>query len=89
VERGQSGEAGQVQVPLLIGMDVRTARNTGHRAGVVVVSADVDGPPLGALTWPGVWMVIAQQPAAGAWVAHWDNVVIHFTELRDDERADG
>jgi len=34
-------------------------------------------------------MVIAQQPAAGAWVAHWDNVVIHFTELRDDERADG
>ena len=89
MERGDSGGAGQVQVPLLIGMDVRTARTTGHRAGVVVVSADVDGPPLGSLTWPGVWMVTAQRPVAGTWVSRWDNVVIHFRELRDDEGADG
>ena len=40
------GEAGQVEVPQLIGMVVADARQAGHQAGVVVVSADVDGPRL-------------------------------------------
>jgi hypothetical protein len=46
------GEADQVMVPMVVGMTVVDARQAGHRAGLVVVSADVDGPPLGALTWP-------------------------------------
>ena len=80
-------ETDQVQVPVLVGMVVREARNAGHQAGVVVVSADIDGPPLGSLTWPGVWIVTAQHPAAGAWVQRWDNVVIEFAELPGGEAA--
>jgi hypothetical protein len=81
--RGSSGggESGQVMVPMLVGMTVVDARQAGHRAGLVVVSADVDGPPLGALTWPGTWIVTTQQPAAGNWLARWENVVIEFREL--------
>jgi hypothetical protein len=81
MDRSGRGEPDQVEVPLLVGMIVAEARQAGHRAGLVVVSADVDGPPLGALTWPGTWMVTAQRPAPGAWLARWDNVVIEFEEL--------
>jgi len=84
----RAGEAGQVQVPALIGMLVREARSAGHAAGVVVVSADVDGPPLGGLTWPGVWRVIAQRPAAGTWVTRWANVVIDFEETGGGSAGD-
>jgi hypothetical protein len=82
MKRGRDGEPDRVQVPLLVGMVVREARDTGHRSGVVVVSADIDGPPLGGLTWPGVWIVTAQRPAPGTWVSRWDNVVIDFEERR-------
>ena len=83
MERG----AALVQVPLLVGMVVRDARNAGHQAGVVVVSSDVDGPPLGALTWPGVWIVTAQCPVAGTWMPRWENVVIQFEERPAGETA--
>jgi hypothetical protein len=43
------GEADQVMVPMLVGMTVVDARQAGHRAGLVVVSVNVDGPPLGSL----------------------------------------
>ena len=76
-----AGKAGHVMVPMLVGMTVVDARQVGHRAGLVVVSADVDGPPLGALTWPGTWIVTTQRPAAGTWLPRWDNVVIEFREL--------
>lgn len=81
------GEMGRVEVPRLVGMVVADARQTGHQAGVVVVSADIDGPPLGGLTWPGIWIVIAQFPAPGTWLSRWDNVVIEFEELRGGEEA--
>jgi len=70
-------------VPDLVGMVVREARSVGHRAGIVVTSADLDGPPLGALTWPGTWVVTAQRPAAGTRAARWDVVVIEFEEIPD------
>jgi hypothetical protein len=85
VERSGPGEANQVEVPQLVGMVVVDARQAGHRAGLVVVSHDVDGPPLGALTWPGLWVVTAQRPAPGTWLLRWDNVVIEFQELRAGE----
>ena len=68
-------------VPSLVGMTVHEARRVGHSSGVVVTSADADGPPLGALTWPGTWIVIAQRPVAGARVARWSMVAIEFKEL--------
>ena len=83
MERGRD----LVQVPSLVGMSVRDARNAGHHAGVVVVSSNLDGPPLGALTWPGVWIVTAQHPLPGTSVSRWDTVVIHFEERPGGETA--
>jgi hypothetical protein len=82
MKRSGPGEANRVEVPQLVGMVVADARRAGHRAGLVVVSPDVDGPPLGGLTWPGIWIVTGQRPAAGAWLCRWDQVVIEFEELR-------
>jgi hypothetical protein len=79
--------ASQAEVPQLVGMSVADARQAGHQAGLVVVSANVDGPPLGGLTWPGIWIVTAQHPAPGTWLPRWDNVVIEFEELRGGEGA--
>jgi hypothetical protein len=87
MEHGGRGEVGQVEVPQLVGMIVADARQAGHEAGLVVVSADVDGPPLGGLTWPGIWIVTAQDPVPGVLVARWGNVVIEFEELRGGEGA--
>jgi hypothetical protein len=88
---GRSGrdEADRVEVPELVGMAVPDARQAGHRAGLVVVSPDVDGPPLGALTWPGIWVVTTQRPAPGTWLRRWDNVTVGFEELRGGEGAGG
>jgi beta-lactam-binding protein with PASTA domain len=73
-----------VTVPSLVGMTVPDARMAGHNGGVVVTSANADGPPLGALTWPGTWMVIAQRPLPGSHVERWSTVVIEFSELARD-----
>jgi len=83
MERGGKRAAAQSEVPDLVGMLVPAARQAGHRAGVVVTSADIDGPPLGALTWPGTWIVTAQQPAPGTRLSRWDRVVIEFEEVSD------
>lgn len=79
----------QVTVPSLVGMTVREARNVGHTSGVVVTSADVDGPPLGELAWPGIWMVTAQRPMAGSHVERWSTVVIEFEERPGSGSAGG
>lgn len=70
----------RVTVPLLVGLTVREARNVGHGSRVVVTSANLDGPPLGALTWPGTWIVTAQRPIAGSRVEPGSTVVIEFEE---------
>ena len=77
-----------VRVPSLVGMTVPDARRVGHDSGVVVTSANVDGPPLGALTWPGTWMVTAQRPGAGSHVERWSRVVIEFSKVPGDDDAD-
>ncbi|TQM80360.1 PASTA domain-containing protein [Saccharothrix saharensis] len=70
-------------VPRLVGLTVPQARKTGHDAGVVVTSRDVDGPPLGALTWPGTWIVTAQHPTAGERVPRGTPVAVDFEERPD------
>lgn len=81
-ESAGSADTARVAVPALVGLSVREARRVGHDSGVVVTSTDVDGPPLGALTWPGTWIVTGQQPAAGSRVERWSAVAIEFKELR-------
>ena len=80
----ESPDVTLVAVPSLVGMTVREARSLGHGSGVVVTSADLDGPPLGALTWPGTWIVTAQRPVAGARVERWSAVVIEFRKVPGD-----
>ncbi len=69
-----------VDVPRLVGLTVEEALLLGHRAGVVVTSRDVDGPPLAALTLPGVWVVVGQEPLPGARVPRAAAVVVDFEE---------
>lgn len=76
----ESPDAAWVTVPSLLAMTVSEARSKGQHSGVVVTSADADGPPLGALTWPGTWIVTAQRPIAGARVARWSMVAVEFKE---------
>lgn len=78
----------RVSVPDLVGLEVDRARDVGHEAAVVVVAADVDGPPLGSLTWPGVWRVTAQDPGAGSHVAKWENVRVACKRADGDEVGD-
>ena len=75
-------------MPDLVGLEVRAAGEVGHAAAVLVVSADVDGPPLGVLSWPGTWLVTRQQPAAGSSVARWDPVHITFRRADGDDAGD-
>jgi hypothetical protein len=60
---------------------------TGVSPNLVVVSAEPDGPRPGGLTWPGTRIVTAQQPAPGARLRRWDNLVIEFEERRGGEGA--
>ena len=76
----ESPNVARVTVPLLVGMTVWDARNAGHTSGVVVTSADLDGPPLGELTSPGTWIVTAQRPVAGSLAERWSTVIIEFEE---------
>jgi hypothetical protein len=50
-----------------------------------VVVPDLDGPPLGALTWPGRFVVTGQDPPPGAVLLRWDSVVVQVRP--DDGRA--
>ncbi|MHA6757827.1 hypothetical protein [Streptacidiphilus sp. PAMC 29251] len=61
-------------------MAVSVARDVAWDAGLVIASADPDGPPLGALTWPGVWIVTAQHPVPGTAMRRRGSVVVDFEE---------
>jgi hypothetical protein len=82
---GRRRAADLVVVPNLVGLTVAAARDVATAAGVVPASADPDGPPLAARTWPGRFVVTGQDPAPGAVLFRWDSVVV---EVRpDDGRA--
>ena len=64
-------DSGDAVVPDLVGLLVSQSRDVGHDAAVVVTSSQLNGPPLGALTWPGRWSVVGQEPGAGTRVRRW------------------
>jgi len=72
--------ADRVAVPHLLGLEVKSARRLAHAAGIVLVSETLDGPSLGAQTWPGRWFVTSTTPRAGSEVERWANVVITFAQ---------
>jgi hypothetical protein len=79
---------GEIAVPIVVGLDVQKAREICHAAGLVLVSADVDGPPLGAKTWPGRWVVTKQHPQAGFYLNRWDQLYIEFDQEGDGGAGD-
>jgi hypothetical protein len=76
----------RVVVPDVVALEVRRAARVAQAAGVALAQPDPDGPPLGALTWPGEYVVTAQSPATGSVVRRWDSVVVRFAAA-DDGRA--
>jgi hypothetical protein len=79
--------AEEVKVPHLVGLTVTTARKVAWDAGVVIAAQDPDGPPLGAVTWRGVWVVTAQRPAAGAVLRRQGSVVFDFEQTTSGDEA--
>lgn len=77
-----------VAVPSLVGLDVPTARALANDSALTLTSGDLDGPPLSALTWPGVWRVIGQTPDAGVRVLRGSWVVITFLRTDGGEAGD-
>lgn len=80
--------SGETRVPLLVGLDVRLAREVGDLAGLVVVGPRPDGPPLAALTFPGSFVVTDQRPSPGARVRRGDMVVVEFRRRGGGESGD-
>lgn len=67
-------------VPVLVGLTVPAARDVCVDIRIVPISRTPDGPGLAAQTWPGRWVVTAQDPEPGIEVAPGDSVTIEFVE---------
>lgn len=67
-------------VPALIGLTVPAARDVCVDIRIVPISRTPDGSGLAAQTWPGRWVVTAQDPEPGIEVAPGDTVTIEFIE---------
>lgn len=76
MEHRRRRPADLVSVPDVVGLTVRAGLRVAGEAGVALVAPDPDGPPLRALTWPGVFVVTEQRPAPGTRVHRWDSVVV-------------
>jgi hypothetical protein len=77
----------EVVVPDVVGMALSEARQIAFEAGVVLAQPDPGGPPLGALTWPGEYVVTSQDPPPGARLWRWDAVAVTWSAL--DRQNDG
>lgn len=77
-----------VVVPALVGLSITNARGLANSADVVLTSGRLDGPPLGALTWPGNWVVTGQHPSAGTVVERGSWVVITFENRGGGDAGD-
>ena len=80
--------ADEVTVPDVVGLNVTQARAVAWQAGLVIATDDPDGPPVRALTWPGVWVVTGQHPAPGSRMRRRGSLVIYFKELPGGSAGD-
>lgn len=70
--------ADRVTVPDVVGQPFHVGRDIADAAGVTLANPDPDGPPIGALAWPGLFYITSQSPEAGAIVYRWDSVVVEI-----------
>lgn len=78
----------RVAVPALVGVEVGQARILADSVDLFLTSGDPDGPPIGALTWPGRWIVTRQQPSPGTMVPRASWVVVGFEQRGGGEAGD-
>ncbi|MYS23718.1 PASTA domain-containing protein [Streptomyces sp. DvalAA-14] len=83
----QQRHADVVIVPDVVGKTVAEASGIAHEAGLSLAQPDPDGPPLAALTWPGVWLVTEQDPSPGTELYRWDSVRVRFRGAGADGSA--
>lgn len=72
-----------VVVPNVIGMPFHVGRDIAFEAGVTLANPDPDGPPIGALAWPGLFYITWQHPAAGSVLHEWDSVGVEVVKHGD------
>ena len=72
-----------VTVPDVVGMPFDVGRDVAADAGVTLANPDPDGPPIGALAWPGLYYIVRQEPAPGAQLREGDSVRIEVVEHGD------
>lgn len=71
--------ADRVTVPDVVGMPFHVGRDIASAAGVVLANPDPDGPPIAALTWPGLFYITSQNPSAGTELYRWDSVAVEVS----------
>ena len=76
-----------VTVPDVVSLPFHVGRDLAAGAGVTLANPDPDGPPIAALTWPGLFYITSQSPPPGAQVEQLDSVVIEVEEYRGDDDA--
>ena len=72
--------APRVTVPDVVGLPFHVGRDIAADAGVTLANPDPDGPPIGALAWPGLFYITSQSPPAGTELYRWDSVVDEIVE---------
>ncbi|KAA9147227.1 hypothetical protein F6B41_25125 [Microbacterium lushaniae] len=70
--------ADRVRVPDVVGLPFHVGRDVAGEAGVTLANTDPDGPPIGALAWPGLYYITSQSPAAGTTLYRWDSVAVEI-----------
>lgn len=75
--------ADRVVVPDVVGMPFHVGRDLANDAGVALANSDPDGPPIGAIAWPGLFYITSQRPSAGTEMHRWDSVIIEVVAHGD------
>ncbi len=75
--------AERVTVPDVVGLPFHVGRDLATKAGVTLANSDPDGPPIGALAWPGLYYIVSQSPAAGTQLYKWDSVAVEIVSHGD------
>ncbi|MEJ1230653.1 MAG: PASTA domain-containing protein [Galbitalea sp.] len=72
-----------VIVPDVVGLPFHVGRDVAAKAGVALANPDPDGPPIGALAWPGLYYIVRQNPAPGTVLHEWDSVAVEVVKHGD------
>jgi len=77
--------ADRVIVPDVVGLPFHVGRDLAAEFGVTLANPDADGPPIGALAWPGLFYITSQNPPAGTEAYQWDSVTVEIVGYGEAE----